>query len=289
MVGVAVGLAAQGYIPFASTFACFLTRASDQIRMAAISRSNVKCAARTPAFSIGEDGPSQMGARGPGDVPGAAGQRRALSRPTGSPPTPVCGSPRSIGVSSTSGRRGAKTPVLYAARRAVRGRRAEGRAVERARRDHDRRRRHHAARGVAAHDELADGGIAVRVSISTASSPSTPRRCWRPRGRPAAGSSSSRTTTPRAVWATPSARRSPARACACTTSRCARSPTAAGRASCWSVTGSAVASSSRPSAACSTRAPRRAPPRSPFRYHRRLRRGGGGGGRRRGCAVRESR
>ena len=38
MVGMAMGLAARGRIPFASTFACFLTRAYDFIRMAAISR-----------------------------------------------------------------------------------------------------------------------------------------------------------------------------------------------------------------------------------------------------------
>src|SRR5204863_9042624 len=37
MVSVAAGLAAQGLVPFVSSFACFLTRASDQIRMAGIS------------------------------------------------------------------------------------------------------------------------------------------------------------------------------------------------------------------------------------------------------------
>jgi transketolase len=61
MVGVAVGLAALGKIPFASTFACFLTRAYDQIRMAAISQSNIKLCGSHAGVSIGEDGPSQMG------------------------------------------------------------------------------------------------------------------------------------------------------------------------------------------------------------------------------------
>ena len=42
MIGAAVGLAACGKIPFAATFACFLTRAYDFIRMAAISQSNIK-------------------------------------------------------------------------------------------------------------------------------------------------------------------------------------------------------------------------------------------------------
>jgi transketolase len=61
MVGAAAGLAAQGFIPFASSFACFLTRAADQLRMAAISRSNIKLCGSHAGVSIGEDGPSQMG------------------------------------------------------------------------------------------------------------------------------------------------------------------------------------------------------------------------------------
>ncbi len=61
MVGAAMGLAAAGKIPFASTFACFLTRAADFIRMAAISGSNIKLVGTHCGISIGEDGPSQMG------------------------------------------------------------------------------------------------------------------------------------------------------------------------------------------------------------------------------------
>lgn len=61
MVGAAVGLGASGYIPFAATFACFLTRAYDFIRMAAISHANVKLMGSHAGVSIGEDGPSQMG------------------------------------------------------------------------------------------------------------------------------------------------------------------------------------------------------------------------------------
>jgi transketolase len=61
MVGAAIGLAARGYVPFASTFACFLTRAFDQIRMAGISRANIKLCGSHAGVSIGEDGPSQMG------------------------------------------------------------------------------------------------------------------------------------------------------------------------------------------------------------------------------------
>jgi transketolase len=60
MVGAAMGLAARGAIPFPSTFACFLTRAADFIRMAGISTVNVKLAGSHAGVSIGEDGPSQM-------------------------------------------------------------------------------------------------------------------------------------------------------------------------------------------------------------------------------------
>jgi transketolase len=60
MVGAAMGLAARGAIPFPSTFACFLTRAADFIRMGGVSFSNVKYAGSHAGVSIGEDGPSQM-------------------------------------------------------------------------------------------------------------------------------------------------------------------------------------------------------------------------------------
>lgn len=61
MVGVATGLSTQGKIPFVSTFAAFLTRAFDQIRMGAVSNVNVKFVGSHAGISIGEDGPSQMG------------------------------------------------------------------------------------------------------------------------------------------------------------------------------------------------------------------------------------
>jgi transketolase len=61
IVGAAMGLAARGRVPFASTFACFMTRAYDFIRMAAISKLNIKLVGTHAGVSIGEDGPSQMG------------------------------------------------------------------------------------------------------------------------------------------------------------------------------------------------------------------------------------
>ncbi len=60
LVGAASGLASQGFIPFASTFACFLTRAYDFIRIAGISKLNLKLCGSHAGVSIGEDGPSQM-------------------------------------------------------------------------------------------------------------------------------------------------------------------------------------------------------------------------------------
>jgi transketolase len=61
MVGAALGMATEGKIPFASTFACFLSRAYDFIRMAAYSRPpHLVLVGSHAGVSIGEDGPSQM-------------------------------------------------------------------------------------------------------------------------------------------------------------------------------------------------------------------------------------
>jgi transketolase len=60
MVAAAVGVQALGWRPFASTFAAFLSRAYDFIRMSAISRANYCLSGSHAGVSIGEDGPSQM-------------------------------------------------------------------------------------------------------------------------------------------------------------------------------------------------------------------------------------
>jgi transketolase len=60
MVAAAVGLHARGWNAFASTFAAFLSRAYDFIRMAAISRVDLRLSGSHAGVSIGEDGPSQM-------------------------------------------------------------------------------------------------------------------------------------------------------------------------------------------------------------------------------------
>lgn len=61
MVGMALGLSVKGFTVFASSFACFLSRAHDQIRMAALSNASITLVGSHAGISIGEDGPSQMG------------------------------------------------------------------------------------------------------------------------------------------------------------------------------------------------------------------------------------
>jgi transketolase len=61
MVGLAAGAGAIGAVPWVATFAAFLSRAYDQIRMAALSSSNLKVCGSHAGVSIGEDGASQMG------------------------------------------------------------------------------------------------------------------------------------------------------------------------------------------------------------------------------------
>jgi transketolase len=60
MVAAAVGMSVRKRVPFASSFAAFMSRAYDFIRMAAISRANIRLTGSHAGVSIGEDGPSQM-------------------------------------------------------------------------------------------------------------------------------------------------------------------------------------------------------------------------------------
>jgi transketolase len=60
MVAAAVGMSVVDLVPFASTFAAFLTRAYDFIRMAAVSQANIRLSGSHAGVSIGADGPSQM-------------------------------------------------------------------------------------------------------------------------------------------------------------------------------------------------------------------------------------
>ena len=60
LVATAVGMSVRGYIPFASTFAAFFSRAYDFIRMAGISQANIRLVGSHAGVEIGQDGPSQM-------------------------------------------------------------------------------------------------------------------------------------------------------------------------------------------------------------------------------------
>src|SRR5438093_10169567 len=61
MVAAAVGMQVVGLVPFASTFAAFFTRGYDFIRMAAVSRADIRLAGSHAGVSIGQDGPAHMG------------------------------------------------------------------------------------------------------------------------------------------------------------------------------------------------------------------------------------
>ena len=61
MVATAIGVQVRGWVPFVSTFAAFMSRAYDFVRMAAVSQADLKLAGSHAGVSIGEDGPSQMG------------------------------------------------------------------------------------------------------------------------------------------------------------------------------------------------------------------------------------
>ena len=60
LVAAAIGMQVRKWVPFVSTFAAFLSRAYDFVRMAAISRANIRLVGSHAGVSIGEDGPSQM-------------------------------------------------------------------------------------------------------------------------------------------------------------------------------------------------------------------------------------
>lgn len=61
MLAAAVGMQSRGWVPFVATFAAFLTRAYDFVRMAAVGRANLRLCGSHAGVAIGQDGPSQMG------------------------------------------------------------------------------------------------------------------------------------------------------------------------------------------------------------------------------------
>jgi transketolase len=60
MIAAAVGLQVVGWRPYASAFAAFFSRAYDFVRMAAVSRANIRICGSHAGVATGEDGPSQM-------------------------------------------------------------------------------------------------------------------------------------------------------------------------------------------------------------------------------------
>ena len=146
MVGVAMGLASRGAIPFPSTFACFLERASDFIRMCGISSLGVKFAGSHAGVSIGEDGPSQMALE---DL----AMMRGVPNCTVLYPSDAVSAYRLVAAAaSTSGPGVSPAEPSEDARhlsseRAISGRRIEDTSRERSRRRHGRRRRRDGLRG----------------------------------------------------------------------------------------------------------------------------------------------
>lgn len=61
MMSISMGMSTMGYTPVCATFAAFLTRGYDQIRMAGISRATFGIIGTHVGVSVGQDGPSQMG------------------------------------------------------------------------------------------------------------------------------------------------------------------------------------------------------------------------------------
>ena len=61
LIGAAVGMQVRGWRPFTATFAAFMSRAYDFVRMAAVSQADLCLCGSHAGVSIGEDGPSQMG------------------------------------------------------------------------------------------------------------------------------------------------------------------------------------------------------------------------------------
>ena len=162
MVGTAVGLSAMGKIPFASTFACFLTRAYDHIRMAAVSQANLNLCGSHAGVSIGEDGPSQMALE---DL----AMMRAIEGSTVLYPSDAVSTEHAVRLAAEQ--RGIvyirtsrpKTPVIYSAEEEF----AIGRAKVLRQAEDDKATIVTSGvtlfEALAAHDQLKSEGIAVRV------------------------------------------------------------------------------------------------------------------------------
>ncbi len=203
MVGAAMGLASRGAVPFPSTFACFLGRAADFIRMAGISNLNIKLAGSHVGVSIGEDGPSQMALE---DL----AMMRAVPNCTVLYPCDAMSAERLVALAAaTPGPvylrlSRPKTPVIYDASESfvVGGSKLLKQGADE-RRDRRRRRRHRLRSAQGARDAGARRHRDHASSTRTRCSRSIERQSWRQARPRAAASSPSKITTRPAVSATP--------------------------------------------------------------------------------------
>ena len=208
MVAAAVGLQAVGWRPFASTFAAFLSRAYDFVRMAAVSRATFSLCGSHAGVSIGEDGPSQM----------ALEDIATLSRDPREHRAPSVRREPDGAARRSDGRHGRDLVPAHAAtgdagplraRRGVRDRRESRPSLVGRRRGRAHRCGITVHEALKAADLLAEEGIAARVidlySIKPLDSRDAARRR---RGDSGAASSRSRITGRRAASAMPFSRRS---------------------------------------------------------------------------------
>ena len=126
MVGAAMGFAARGAVPFPSTFACFLTRAADFIRMSGISFVNVKLAGSHAGHLDRRGRAVADGARGSLDDARRCPTARCSIRATRSAPSGSSRRWRSTRASPTCGRRGRRrrSPTVRTRRSRSAGRRS---------------------------------------------------------------------------------------------------------------------------------------------------------------------
>ncbi len=125
MIATALGMQRRGWVPFASTFAAFLTRAYDFIRMAAISRANLKLVGSHAGVSIGQDGPSQMALEDLAALRAVHGSVLLYPCDANQTAALVAAMAEHEGISYLRTTRG-DTPVIYRAGRRIRDRRLDG-------------------------------------------------------------------------------------------------------------------------------------------------------------------
>ena len=162
MIAAAVGMQVRGWVPFASTFAAFHARSYDFVRMAAISRADLRLCGSHAGVEIGEDGPSQMGLEDIAMFRAIHGSTVLYPCDANQTATLVDAMADRSGISYLRTTRG-ETPVIYAADEAfpIGG----SKILRRSQQDEATV----VAAGVTLHealtaaDDLADRGIAVRV------------------------------------------------------------------------------------------------------------------------------